>query len=344
MGRCHYVLLCAFALSGSLLPTAAHAQATVELTLVMQRGFPQTRSREVMQTLGRVGFDRLQIRSERTGDRPSIEKRGTMATPRYFVTGMVTPRSEIILPGGTFSVRDRAGIEGWLEDLRSGGAGGAPKDGKSAFGLSASEFDAVMTDLSVRVTFETKGLTADDAIGQIGRKLRGSLRITPPAATAMRTDDKVRDELKGVSSGTALAAILRPAGCYFRPVREGGSIRYVVDVAAADSEPWPIGWPSSKDPRKLIPKLFDWLTVELADTSITEVLDAIRRRLKVPFLLDHNGIAINRINLDKIKYEQPSKRTYYYRVLSQMLFKARLKSEVRVDEDKQPFLWITTLR
>ena len=332
-------IVAAIILCGS---TPLLAAPRVELELVMQRGFPATKSHEVLQTLGRVGFDSVRARAERGSEKPNVEQRGTAASQRFLVIGILTPRAELQLPGGTFSYRDRAGLSAWLDNLKRGG--GAKDQDSSAFGLRKSQFEAVNEDLKFRVTFETKGLSADEAVGQIGRGLRGSLSITPAAGRALRGDDKVRDELKGVSSGTALAAILRPAGCYFRPDASNGSIRYVIDIATADSEPWPIGWASSKDQRKLMPKAFDWVTVELEDVTAADVLEAIRDRLKIPFLMDHNSLALARIDPAKIKYDQPSKRTYYYRVLSQVLFKARLKSEIRVDERGKAFLWITTLK
>jgi hypothetical protein len=317
------------------------AEPHVDLELAMQRGFPTSQSHEVLKALGRVGFNNLRARAERSGERPSVDKRGTAASARFSVIGILNARGEVELPGGTFSYRDRAGLQGWLETLKSGKpAGGA--GGATAFGLSKSQFEAVQLDLSSAVADATKDMDADEAIGAIGRGLRGPLAISAAAGRALRAD-KVRDELKGITSGTALAAILRPAGCYFKPNVNNGSIRYEVDIAAADSEPWPIGWPSKKDARKALPKSFDWVTVELEDVTAAEVLDAVRDRLKIPFLLDHNALAIARIDPAKVKYDHPSKRTYYYRVLNQVLFKARLQSEIRLDERGKPFLWISTI-
>lgn len=317
------------------------AEPRAELELAMQRGFPTTQSHEVVKALGRVGFDHVRVRGERGSERPSVEKRGTAESARYMIVGVLNTKGEVELPGSTFSYRDRAGMQQWLDALKRGAPAAGDGD-SSAFGLSKAQFEAVMLDLKSGVTFETKDLDADEAVGAIGRVIRGPLSISPAAGRALRAD-KVRDELKGMTSGTALAAILRPAGCYFKPDVKNGSIRYVVDAADAESEPWPIGWPSARDDRKLLPKAFDWVTVELEDVSAADVLDAIRDRLKIPFLLDHNSLALARIDPAKIKYDHGTTRTYYYKVLGQVLFKARLKSEVRVDERGKPFLWITTL-
>ena len=39
----------------------------------------------------------------------------------------------------------------------------------------------------------------------------------------------------------------------------------------------------------------------------------------------------------------PAKRTFYKRVLDQVLFQARLEAELRVDDANRPFIWVTTI-
>ncbi len=107
--------------------TPIFAAPRVELELVMQRGFPATKSHEVLEAVGRVGFDSVRARAERGSEKPSIEKRGTSASPRFLVVAILTARAELKLPGGTFSYRDRAGLEGWLDNLKRGGDGGKGK-------------------------------------------------------------------------------------------------------------------------------------------------------------------------------------------------------------------------
>jgi hypothetical protein len=120
-------------------------------------------------------------------------------------------------------------------------------------------------------------------------------------------------------------------------------VQYRLVTAQGASEVWPIGWPTEKQPAKVAPKLFEFLNAEIEGVSAGEAIEAIRGRLDVPFLFDHNNIALHRVDLTK-EVVVPSKRTYYSRVLEQVLFKAGMKYEVRVDENERPFLWITTLK
>jgi hypothetical protein len=85
------------------------------------------------------------------------------------------------------------------------------------------------------------------------------------------------------------------------------------------------------------------LNAEIEGVSAAEAIEAIRGRLGVPFLLDHNNLALRRIDL-ATEVAVPAKRSYYSRVLEHVLFKAGLKYELRVDENEKPFVWITTLK
>ena len=94
----------------------------------------------------------------------------------------------------------------------------------------------------------------------------------------------------------------------------------------------------------VLPGLFKFLNVEIADTPLAEALEAIRGRLKVPLLLDHNSLARQKVDLQAIKSAYPKGNTFYGRILDQILFQAKLKYELRLDEADQPFLWVTTIR
>ena len=64
----------------------------------------------------------------------------------------------------------------------------------------------------------------------------------------------------------------------------------------------------------------------------------------MPFLMDHNGLARQRIDPARVMIEFPESRTYYKKVLSRVLFQVKLKGEVRVDEAGEAFVWISPLK
>ena len=61
-------------------------------------------------------------------------------------------------------------------------------------------------------------------------------------------------------------------------------------------------------------------------------------------LVDTNALAHHEIDLDKVLLTHPRSRTVYGIALRKLLFQAKLKYEVRLDDAGKPFLWITTIR
>jgi hypothetical protein len=217
-------------------------------------------------------------------------------------------------------------------------------EGKSAFGLTRPQLEEVTKDLMRPVTFSTKGMPPTDAARKIAGALRLKLTVDNAVKLALAADDPVREELLGLSSGTALAAILRPAGAALVPIKaDSQPVQLRLIAGQQAQEIWPIGWPAEQPPAKVVPKLFEFLNAEIEGVTAAEAIDAIRQRLEVPMLFDHNNMVLHRIDLDKL-VAVPARRTYYSRVLAQVLFKAGMKYELRVDENEKPFLWITTLK
>jgi hypothetical protein len=117
-----------------------------------------------------------------------------------------------------------------------------------------------------------------------------------------------------------------------------------VVAAKPEAEIWPVGWPPERPAREVLPALFEWLNVNIEDTAVARVAEAIGKRMEVPILFDHNALARFGIDREEVKVSLPRARTYYARALERALFQARLKSELRVDEAGKPLIWITTLK
>jgi hypothetical protein len=148
-----------------------------------------------------------------------------------------------------------------------------------------------------------------------------------------------------MSQGTALAAMLRPLGLGFAPQREiGGKVSLKIAPQKDLTELWPVGWTDDEKAKDLAPDLFKFLNVEIADTPLTEAMAAIQGRLDFPFFYDHNNLARDRIEPSQVRVSLPAGRTYYNKILRQLLFQAKLKADLRADEAGKPFLWITTIK
>lgn len=327
----------------SFATAAPPPKTNVEFELVTDKGLPPTVTQRWYKTMTDLGVTGLRIRVAQPADEPKITPAGDKKNPSYRVVGRIDARGTLSLPGGRFSTGDVAQISKWIKELGNNGVAGVTEN-KTAFGLTKEQLETVMADLARPVEFSTKGLKPNEAAGKLTRSLSIKTAVHDKVKRAIAEDDPVREELRGLSTGTALAALLRPAGAILQPTKpDGGEVQYLIAVAGDGEESWPIGWPTDKPPAKLAPKLFEFLNAEIDGIPAVEAIEAIQARLELPFLMDHNKIALHKIDLNK-EVSVPSKRTYYSKVLEQSLYKAGLKYELRVDENDRPLLWITTLK
>jgi hypothetical protein len=319
------------------------AKARVSLELVTEKGLPVTGTQQWYQVLTDVGVTNLRIRSANGGDETGIEKHGTKEAPSYQVVGIVKADNTLYLPGGKFTTRDAARLKKWLADLSDLGSEGVTQP-KSAFGMTPSQILDVNDDLKKPVAVATKDMPAAQAMEKIAAGLKHGFEIDAAARQAL-AGTKVEEDLIGLSSGTAVAVILRPAGLVLSPERPaGGTIQYRVSKPAAGRESWPIGWKLEDSDRKVLPKLFEMINVEIDETPVSDAVAALESRLKIPFLWDHNALALHGIDPAKVEAKLPAKKLSYSLILQRVLSQAKLKKELRVDEAGRPFLWITTIK
>jgi hypothetical protein len=324
---------------------AAAAEARVELEVITEPGLPVTAAHEWMAALKDQRLASVRIRSPQVGDREEVRKRGSEAAPSFQVIGVLTARNTLRVPGGEFRPADKAGLRQWLAKLQEGGES-ALFEKPGAFGLSARQLVAVHDALSVPVLASTKGQKSFDILKQIAGRLTLSFSADDAARQVMMADALVADELQGLSAGTAMAAILRPLGLVMVPQKQpGGEIKLWVTEVRRSSVSWPVGWPSEKPPREALPELFTFLNAEIEEEPLSQALtEVVGRRLKVPLLVDHNSLARQRIDMTQIRVSLPPGRTYYQKIVDRLLYQAKLKSDLRVDEANKPFLWISTVK
>lgn len=320
------------------------AAPRVEMELLTEPGFPATGSHRWMDMLKDLNLSNLRIRSARASDEVGVRERGTADSPTYQVTGLLTSRNTLRLPGGEFRYGDKVGIARWIAKLKEGGESGLfEKPG--AFGLTATQLVKVHEALGVPVVFSTKGQNSYDTMKRISGTLSLSFTADQDAAARMVGNHPVRDELQGLSAGTALAAVLRPLGLVLVPQKQaGGQIKLLITDTRRAPESWPVGWPSEKSPRDTLPELFNFLKVEIQDQPLATALTAIQGRIKAPILYDHNSLALESVDPTEFKVSHPDVRTYYKHIIDVVVRQAKLTSDLRVDEAGKPFLWISSPR
>ncbi|MCO6454353.1 MAG: hypothetical protein J5I93_03470 [Pirellulaceae bacterium] len=345
--RLRWLLACALvSLSATLAQLPAAAQpgqpaARVELELVTERGFPVTGQQEWLQFLSGVDAHDVRIRSQRPGDTVAIQTRDAGGSVIHHAVGLLTAGNQLRLPGGTFRLGDRAGLNAWIAKVRSGGEENVFAR-RGVFGLTEKQLVGLHEKLAAPLPFQTKGQPAADVVRKINALLPLQVTVAPAVRGAFGPQELVRDELFGVSGGTALAAVVRPLGLVVVPSLQGDSdvLLQVVDVRDAQQS-WPIGWPTQKSPGATLPKLFKRLNVEIADTPLDEAVAAIQQRIEAPVLYDHNSLARLDVVPSQVRVSLEPGNLYYQEILDRLLRQAGLKSELRVDEGERPLVWIS---
>jgi len=326
------------------------AEPAVTLELFTEDGVSITGSQQWSQALGQAGLNRssgvtVRIRKARSGDEGTIVNRGDERSPHYYVTGFIRADNRLHLPNARpISVRQANSLKEYIANLKADGIEGmaAPK---AAFGLTPSQLVDLHKQLSRPTTFDTKGLRSGDAMRQLVAGSPYEVEVSAVARTAFRGSSTVVDELKGVSVGTAMAAVLRPLGLVLVPVRpRGGDIKLVITDSRSAPESWPVGWPSEQPALKTMPKLFEFLNAEIDDYKLSDALAAIAPRLEAPLIFDQNSMARHGVDADTVKVSHPDERVYYKKMLERILAQAKMKMELRVDEAGEPFLWLTTIK
>jgi hypothetical protein len=212
------------------------------------------------------------------------------------------------------------------------------------FGLDEAALARVRVQLTVPLDFSTLELSTPDAVSRIRQKLPLPLVMEPGSDAVLRAAGNVRDELKGLTAGTALAAIARPAGLALAPRKDRqGGVELVIRKAAA-GDVWPVGLSAEDNRQQVLPTLFDSITVGIEENPLPDAIAAVCGRLQVPYLVDHNALAVQGVDFQKAVVSLPETKLSYSLIVRKLLGQVGLIGQLRTDEAGKPFLWITTLR
>lgn len=313
----------------------------VELEIYVDARAPLGTQQEWTAALQNVGADRVVIK---TGElsAPKLEEINTSTAILINISGTIK-RNQLLLPGGSFTMRDTTGIRTLIKKLKDDGAAVALAD-KKAFGLTAEQLVDLHTTLSEPLNFSTIDLSAGEAVNQIAKLLKVQFQFDAAAIEALRSSEKIGDEFKGITAGTALAAIVRPAGLVLQPERlQGQAIKLKIVDSQTAAENWPIGWPIERPPVQVEPRLFEKLALEVRGYPLNAVLDSIEKRTGVPFFYDQNSIARGGLEMSKTKVTVVQEKISYMVAIGKCLRQSRpqMIDELRVDEAGKPFLWLS---
>ena len=294
-----------------------------------------------MKMLKAVGADRVRSQTIRRG-KAAVDETEVSGVRMIKVSGFIEA-GKLVLPGGKFRITDRKRISDLLQKFRDDGSETtlAPK-GK--FGLTAVEIQSLSKKFSTPVAESTKGKPVAKVVQTMTAGLGVNFVRDAAAKSAMRSSATIENELQGLSTGTALAAILKPLGLVIQPQRKQGQAVQVDLMSAIKSkEPWPIGWKLPTAPVMVEPKLFDKMPIKIKNFPLDKVLDALQKKVDTPFVLDHETMQREGIDMAKTKVSLEHKNGTIKVIMGKLLrqTKPRLSEELRIDENGKPFLWIT---
>jgi len=317
----------------------------VHLQVLTEPDAPPGNAYKWLDALKKLGLDGVRLSTARPVDQPGVRTVGEGERARHEVTALLARDNVLHVPGGgRYRLSDVGRLRQFFADLKQHGSTDGPPP-RQAFGLTAEQLVALHQALAPAVNFETAALTAKDTIRGIATCIQVPITIDPNAMRAFAKNPPTFDELRGVSCGTALAAVVRPLGLVVVPrATDGGGVELLVTDFRNAQEAWPVGWPLEKPDREAMPKLFEFLPARIENAPLKDAATAIAQRVEAPILFDHNAMARHGIDLKKTLVSTPEGRTYYKKLLDRALFDAGLKFEVRKDEAEKPLLWVYTIK
>ncbi|GAB4136593.1 hypothetical protein [Thermopirellula anaerolimosa] len=317
----------------------AQRQPTVQLEVAVDPRLPPTTQQEWLRRLAAAGIDKIRLRTGLPDDRPEIRALGG-DPPDYAVRAVINSTNELLVPGAKFRATETEQLKTWLDELLEKG----PPDSRpqqTPLGIDIIRFQAVHQDLARPVDFSTLNRPRGDVFSALAKMTKFAV-IADPVVRNKIGDDPVTAELQGFALGTAAAYILRSKGLALVPRADAAATTLVVTPARKGMGVWPVGWPPEGSEAESHPKLLEFLTVNISNSPITEVVQAVSQRIDLPYLWDDVALARFGLHPEESLVNVPQTKTTHYRLLKQTLFQAKLRGEIRLDEAGRAFLWITS--
>ncbi|MCA9212977.1 MAG: hypothetical protein KDB27_07930 [Planctomycetales bacterium] len=311
------------------------AEKRVKIEVLTSSNASFESAHEWLAVLKRFDFDQVRMRSMKPSDNaPSIRGNDTTGNT-VTVRALITPDNKLAVPGAKFSRSNTTELSKWLTNLRQPSRKDSAKESKA----DDDQLMQIRQKMAQKLSIPSKG---EKMLVFLSGTRDWDVPVSVNQAAYIQQSDEILDDLSPLSRGTALAIAARQFHAAVSPDAGNGTL--VITAAGKSDREWPIGWKPERPLPLLVPKMMDKLTIEVKDRPLSEVLNAIQAKVKIPFFVDHSSLARQRIDLDGTRVNIKPTRVGYSRILSSVLTRNLLSGEVRVDEAGTPFYWITTLK
>jgi hypothetical protein len=323
-----------------LMSASALAALPIDLEVAAEGDAPFGAIQEWNKVLATMDLARVRLRGAHGGDTPKLEVHELGGVTRYVLVGLLNRRDELVLPGGRFHQSDRAGLKQYFEELPERHS--VAKNAGAPFGLSVEQYTHVLDELARPVEEPTLDGSPHELLAVLTKDVPFPVEGDLAMRALLRDAEPFRAQMKGLSVGTTLAAMLRGAGLQFAPDTLG---RAPVTLRVVPLDPtvesWPVGWKPPLGPRQIAPAMYEFRNIEIGNFTLAATLTALQPFMSVPIVVDQRVVAARGIDLEKVAVKFPRQKTYVRRALDYALSQGRLSGELRIDEAGKPFYWAT---
>ena len=315
----------------------------LEIEILMQKGATALSAQTWARSFESIGRE-VRLRQPIGGESSKVTETRVAGVRRVKVVGELDSQGRILIDGSTFSPSQTTKLKEYIDDLAIFGSQGSPK-GKPAWGLQKEKFEEVYDALTGPVKEDSRGKSWVEVLPMIQQDRYPIKFSTDIEKSLAKSSQKVRNEVRGLSRGTAAASVLSEFGLGFAPERNP---KGEVELRAADldqmQQPWPVGWPvdaeTSRD--KVVPELFKFEPIEFKEMSLGEFFPAVEAKAGLPILVNSYGCAKEKVKMEARVSVKP-KKTFLASVISQAASPNFLKNEYRSDERGRGFVYITPM-
>lgn len=324
----------------SLMIGTACAALPIELEVAAEGDAPFGAIQEWNKVLATMDLARVRLRGANGSDEPKVDVQVLSGQKHYTVVGLLNRNDELVLPGGRFGQGDRTQLKRYFEELPKRQSDAGKEDVR--FGLTQEQFARVFDELSKPVEIPTLDGSPHELLAALTKDVPFPVEGDIAMKAHLRDAAPFRAQMKGLSVGTTLAAMLRGAGLQFAPDTLGHeplTLRVVPLDPAVES--WPVGWAPPRGPRLTAPAMYEFRNIEISNFTLAAALDALQPFMKAPIVIDQHVVAARGIDLAKVQVKYPRQKTYVRRAVDFVLSQGRLAGDLREDEAGTPFYWAT---
>ncbi len=322
------------------------APRTIDLDVLIQ---PQPVYRVKAQEWGRALQDTgytPQFRQPKPGEETGVRDLETNGRLSVVVVFGMAPDGSIRIQNRKFNLANIRELEAYLDELAAHRTAGPPEK-SPLWGMTQEqlvELTKVLADpVSGNVEMQSPLITVESLGLPTGVQLTFAEEAREKSLARRPSYVPEIIELSGCSKGTAIAIVLAQYGLGFRPHRiTAGSYQIEIDAGNESDNLWPVGWKTQETTAVTLPVYLKSIPVDVEDAEVSELLQLVSDRLKIPAYRSSFALASSGRDLETLTYTRKNDKVSPLRLLTSIGDKLKLGFDVRVDEGGKLFLWATT--